>query len=87
MDKSYDTLPQKEKRQKKRSSVKREIRKFHTEDGSDDQEMYGTKARCTCKLVFWKSKPNAFLQFSLPSPSSLLKLPNNSMQLNTFFKC
>ena len=88
MDKSYDPLPQKESRCLViTSSTKSEIRKFQAVDGSDDQEMYGTKARCTCKLVFWQSKPNAFLQFSLPSPSSLLKLPNNSMQPNTFFKC
>ena len=90
MDKSYDTLPQKEKRSRClviKSSIKREIRKFQAVDGSDDQEMYGTKARCTCKLVFWQSKPNAFLPFSLSSPSSLLKLPNNSMQPNTYFKC
>ena len=26
------------------SSIKREIRKFHAVDGSDDHEMYGTKA-------------------------------------------
>ena len=63
MDKSYDTLPQKEKRSRClviKSSIKREIRKFQAVDGSDDQEMYGTKARCTCKLVFWQSKPIVF---------------------------
>ena len=50
-------------------------------------EMYGTKAWCTCKLVFWQSKPIVFLPFSLSSPSTLLKLSNNSMQPNTYFKC
>ena len=47
MDKSYDTLPQKEKRNRClviKSSIKREIRKFQAVDGIDDQEMYGTKA-------------------------------------------
>ena len=28
------------------------------------------------KLLFCQSKPIAFLPFALPSPSSLLKLPN-----------
>ena len=34
---------------------------------------------CTCKIVVLLNKPIAFLAFSLPlpSPSSLLKLPNN----------
>ena len=34
------------------------------------------KARCTCKFVVLLNKPIAFLTFSLPSPSSLLKLPS-----------
>ena len=34
------------------------------------------KAWCTCKLVVLRNKPIAFLTSSLPSPSSLLKLPN-----------
>ena len=33
------------------------------------------KAWCTCKVVVLLIKPIAFLPFSLPSPSSLLKLP------------
>ena len=32
------------------------------------------KARCTCKFVVLLNKPVAFLTFSLPSRSSLLKL-------------
>ena len=32
------------------------------------------KARCTCKFVVLLNKPVAFLTFSLPSQSSLLKL-------------
>ena len=32
------------------------------------------KARCICKFVVLLNKPVAFLTFSLPSPSSLLKL-------------
>ena len=36
-----------------------------------------TKKRDACaKLLFCQSKPIAFLPFSLPTPSSLLKLPN-----------
>ena len=34
------------------------------------------KARCACKFVDLPNKPIAFLTFSLPSPSSLLKLPS-----------
>ena len=34
------------------------------------------KAWCTCKVVVLLIKPIAFLPFSLPSASSLLKLPN-----------
>ena len=34
------------------------------------------KACCTCKLVVLLNNPIVFLTFSLPSPSSLLKLPN-----------
>ena len=34
------------------------------------------KAWCTCKVVVLLIKPVAFLPFSLPSTSSLLKLPN-----------
>ena len=33
------------------------------------------KARCTCAVVVLLNKPIAFLTFSLPSLSSLLKLP------------
>ena len=33
------------------------------------------KAWCTCKVVVLRNKPIAFLTSSLPSPSSLLKLP------------
>ena len=34
------------------------------------------KAWCTCKVVVLRNKPIAFLTSWLPSPSSLLKLPN-----------
>ena len=34
------------------------------------------KACYTCKVVVLRNKPIAFLTSSLPSPSSLLKLPN-----------
>ena len=35
------------------------------------------KRDARAKLLFCQSKPIAFLRFSLPSPSSLLKLPND----------
>ena len=35
------------------------------------------KAWCTCKVVVLRNKPIAFLTSSLPSPLSLLKLPND----------
>ena len=37
-----------------------------------------TAKKCDARagLLFCKSKPTYFLPFSLPSPSSLLKLPN-----------
>ena len=37
-----------------------------------------TAKKCDARagLLFCKSKPTSFLPFSLPSPSSLLKLPN-----------
>ena len=38
------------------------------------------KAWCTCKVVVLLIKPIAFLRFSLPSASSLLKLPNDQLQ-------
>ena len=34
------------------------------------------QARCTCRVVVLVNKPIAVLKSSLPSPSSLLKLPN-----------
>ena len=51
-----------------------------------------TAEKCTkkgdarAKLLFCQSKPIAFVPFSLPSPSSLVKLPNVSdrtLRLNT----
>ena len=38
------------------------------------------KVCCTCRDVVLLIKPIAFLKFSLPSPSSLLKLPYISLQ-------
>ena len=42
---------------------------------SDGKEMYKKPSR-RAKLLSCRSKPIAFLPFLLPSPSSLLKLPN-----------
>ena len=47
---------------------------------SDGKEMYN-KAWCTCKIVVLVIKPIAFLTFSLPKPSSDLKVPI------TFLEC
>ena len=48
---------------------------FTLQSGNDGKEMY-KKAWCKCKVVVLLIKPIVFLLFSLPSASSLLKLPN-----------
>ena len=49
---------------------------FTLQSCSDGKEMF-KKALCRCKVVVLQSKPmSTCLPFSLPSPSSLLKLPN-----------
>ena len=53
------------------ASIKRGIRHFYLVQWG--QEMY-KKVWCTCKVVFLLNKTIAFLTFSLPSWSSLLKL-------------
>ena len=60
------------------SSTKREFRYFHVVVGQRRQRNLQKKAWCTCKVVVLLTKPIAFLPFSLPSASSLLKLPINS---------
>ena len=55
------------------SSTKREIWHFHVVVVQRRQEMY--KKSMMHKVLFDQSKPIAFLPFSLPSPSSLRKLP------------
>ena len=55
------------------SSTKREIWHFHVVVVQRRQEVY--KKSMMHKVLFDQSKPIAFLPFSLPSPSSLLKLP------------
>ena len=57
------------------SSTKREIRHFHVAPATTGKKR--TKKRdASAKLLFCLSKPIAFLTISLPSTSSLLKLPN-----------
>jgi len=51
--------------------IKCEIRHFC-------KEMY-KKMCCTCKVVVLLNKPKYFLTFLLPSPWSLLNLPNESL--------
>ena len=43
---------------------------------NDGKEMYKKKGDARARLLFYQSKPYCFLPFSLTSPSSLLKLPN-----------
>ena len=52
------------------SSTKREIRQFHV------VEKCTKKRDARAKLLFCLSKSTAFLLYSLPSPSWLLKLTN-----------
>ena len=51
---------------------------FTLQSCNDGQEMYRFKRKCNARaeLLFCKSKPTAFLPFSLPSPSSLSFLFN-----------
>ena len=51
------------------SSTKHETGHFHV-------VVVHKKGNARAKLLFCQSKPIAFLPFSLPPPSSLLKLPN-----------
>ena len=57
------------------SSTRREIRQFHVVVVHDGKEMYQKRA-ARAESLFCQSKPIGFLTFSLPSPSSLLKLPS-----------
>ena len=54
-------------------SIKRESTKFHVVVVQQRQRKV-QKSVARAKLLFCHSKPIAFLPFSLPSPSSLLKL-------------
>ena len=57
------------------SSTKREFRHFHVVVGQRRQRNVQKKRDAHTKLLFLLIKPTAFLPFSLPSASSLLKLP------------
>ena len=57
------------------SSTRREIRQFHVVVVHDGKGMY-QKRDARAKLLFCNLNLLAFLPFSLPSPSSLLKLPS-----------
>ena len=59
------------------SSTEREIRHFHVVVEATTAKKCTKKRDARAKLLFCQSKPIAFLPFSLPSPSSLLKLPNS----------
>ena len=62
------------------SSTKREFRHFHVVVGQRRQRNVQKKRDARAKLLFCQSKPIAFLPFSLPSPSSLLKLPERAKE-------
>ena len=55
-------------------STKREIRHFNVVVVKQRQRNVQKKRDARAKLLFCQSNPIAFLPFSLPSPSSLLKL-------------
>ena len=57
-------------------STKREISHFHVVVSSTTAKKCTKKRAARAKLLFCQSKPIGFIPFSLPSPSSLLKLPN-----------
>ena len=65
------------------SSPKREIRHFHVVVGQKCTKKGDAHAKVFVSLN--KFKPIAFLQFSLPLPSPLLKLPIN-LSRETFNK-
>ena len=58
-------------------STKREISHFHVVVSSTTAKKCTKKRDARAKLLFCQSKPIGFIPFSLPSPSSLLKLPSN----------
>ena len=55
---------------------------FTFKSWNDGYEMYQEPCCARANLLFCQSDPVAFLQFSLPSPSSLLKLPIVNAFLN-----
>ena len=63
------------------SSIKRETRRFHVVVVQQRQRNVQNSVIHVQSCCFANLKPNAFLSFALPSPSSLVKLPNvaNSM--------
>ena len=65
------------------SSTKREFRHFHVVVGQRRQRNVQEKrdARANYEAVVLLIKPIDFLSFSLPSTSSLLKLPNRKLKL------
>ena len=57
-------------------STKREFRYFHGTRAAKKTKKCTKKRDARAKLLSRRCKPIAFLPFLLPSPSSLLKLPN-----------
>ena len=56
------------------SPIKHDIRHFHVVV-VQKRKRNVQKVSCTCKVVVSPMKPIAFMKFSLPSPSSDLKVP------------
>ena len=70
------------------SSTKREIRHFHVVCRATTAKKCTKKRDARAKLLFCQSKPiGIFTPFSLPSPSSLLKLPINQGRHYCLFCC
>ena len=62
-------------------STKREISHFHVVVSSTTAKKCTKKRDARAKLLFCQSKPIGFIPFSLPSPSSLLKLPIRDLKI------
>ena len=62
-------------------STKREIRHFHVVVSQRQLKNVQKSVMHVESCCFAKHKPIAFLPFSLPSPSSFLKLPNDHQQV------
>ena len=65
-----------EKKRKSVSCLHVKLGSFTSYSCNDGKEMYKKQGDARARLLFYQSKPYCFLPFSLTSPSTLLKLPN-----------